>query len=102
MPKAPLLDPDEISRRLSTLHRWRLEGVRIAKTLTFADFKEAVDFLVKLRPEADRQNHHPDVSIHWNELTLTLWTHASGGLTERDFRLARAIDDMTEGHDAQA
>jgi len=44
------------------------------------------------RDPADEQNHHPDVAIHWNVVTLTLWTHASGGITERDFRLANAIE----------
>ena len=68
----------------------------ISKTLTLKDFGDVVRFLDRLVPVADEQNHHPDVAIHWNELTLTLWTHASGGLTERDFRLARAIDEMTE------
>lgn len=38
------------------------------------------------------RNHHPDVSIHWNVVTLTLWTHAADGITERDFRLAESIE----------
>ena len=96
MPKAPLLPPDEISTRLKTLEGWSLDGDRISRLLAFKDFREAVNFLVRLTDEADRQNHHPDVAINWNEMTLTLWTHASGGLTERDFRLAQAIDQMTE------
>ena len=96
MPKAPLLSPTEISAGLKNLQDWTLDGDRISKLLTFKDFRGAVDFLVRLTDEADRQNHHPDVVISWNEMTLTLWTHASGGLTERDFRLAEAIDHMTE------
>ena len=96
MPKAPLLTPDEVSSRLVNLRGWTLDGDRIKKLFTFKDFAEAVGFLGRITPVADEQNHHPDVEIHWNELTLTLWTHASGGLTERDFRLARAIDEMTE------
>ena len=96
MPKAPLLDDDEISSRLGSLRGWTLEGNKITKLFTFKDFAEAVAFLDRVTPLADEQNHHPDVSIQWNELTLTLWTHASGGLTERDFRLARAIDEMAQ------
>ena len=96
MPKAPLLTPDEVSARLSSLRGWTLEGDRISKLFTFKDFSEAVRFLDRIAPVADEQDHHPDVSIHWNELTLTLWTHVSGGLTERDFRLAGTIDQMTE------
>jgi 4a-hydroxytetrahydrobiopterin dehydratase len=96
MPKAPLLSPDEVVARLRELKGWLLEGTQIVKHFEFKDFREAVDFLVQVTGAADEQNHHPDVVIHWNELTLTLWTHASGGLTERDFRLATTIDQMTE------
>lgn len=96
MPKAPLLTPDEVSSRLEDLRAWTLDGPAITKLFTFKDFAHVVAFLDRITPVADEQNHHPDVAIHWNELTLTLWTHASGGLTERDFRLARAIDEMTE------
>ena len=96
MPKAPLLTPDQVATRLRDLHGWTLERDKITKLFTFKDFAAAVTFLDRVTPVADEQNHHPDVSIHWNELTLTLWTHASSGLTERDFRLARAIDEITE------
>jgi len=96
MPKAPLLSPDEVATRLNKLDGWSLEGTQIVKHFEFKDFRGAVDFLDQITPVADEQNHHPDVAIHWNELTLTLWTHASGGLTERDFRLATTIDQMTE------
>jgi len=102
MPKAPLLSADEVASRLASLLGWTLEENRISKRFQFKDFREAVNFLTELTPVADEQNHHPDVEIHWNELTLTLWTHASGGLTERDFRLAGTIDQMTEDHDAEA
>jgi 4a-hydroxytetrahydrobiopterin dehydratase len=91
------LDDDEISSRIASLRGWTLAGNKITKLLKFKDFAEAVAFLDRVAPLADEQNHHPDVSIQWNELTLTLWTHASGGLTERDFRLASAIDEMREG-----
>jgi 4a-hydroxytetrahydrobiopterin dehydratase len=97
MPKAPLLSPDEVAARLKELKGWSLEGTAIIKCFEFKDFRGAVDFLDRITAVADEQNHHPDVAIHWNELTLTLWTHASGGLTERDFRLAATIDTMTEG-----
>lgn len=96
MPKAPLLTSDEIATQVASLAGWTLETDRISKVFAFKDFREAVNFLTEITPIADEQNHHPDVAIHWNELTLTLWTHASGGLTERDFRLAKTLDEMTE------
>ena len=95
MPKAPLLDEREIGARLDTLAGWELDGKAIVKRLRFNDFGEAVRFVNQLVGPSDEQNHHPDVAIHWNELTITLWTHASGGLTERDFRLAQTIDGLS-------
>jgi 4a-hydroxytetrahydrobiopterin dehydratase len=96
MPAAALLSDDEIAARLRALPAWRQTGNAIARTFVTADFRSALDLVNAVAGPADEQNHHPDVSIHWNEVTFTLWTHASGGLTERDFRLARAIDEIAE------
>jgi 4a-hydroxytetrahydrobiopterin dehydratase len=92
MPKAPPLAEEEIALRLTRLPDWERRGGAIARTLTFRDFREALEFVNRVADEADAQDHHPDVHIHWNEVTLELWTHASNAITERDFRLAEAID----------
>lgn len=102
MPKAPLLSDEEITSALRALAGWERDGDAFVKTYRFADFRGAVDFLARVTTVADAQNHHPDVAIHWNELTLRLWTHASGGPTERDVRLARALNEMTEDAGAEA
>ena len=94
MPKAPLLDDDDIDARLGTLDGWERSGDAIVKRFAFKDFAQALAFLNRLAGPAEAMNHHPDVAIHWNEVTLTLWTHASGGLTHRDFDLARVIDGV--------
>ncbi len=94
MPKAPLLGDEDIEARLREVPEWRRSAQNLTRTLTFDDFSAAVSFLARVAVEADAQNHHPDVAIHWNEMTLTLWTHASGGITERDFALARTIDEL--------
>jgi len=96
MPKAPLLDDDDVSARLAGMPAWARSSNRLRRTLRFSDFTEAVAFVDRLVEPANAQDHHPDVSIHWNEVTLTLWTHASGGLTERDFRLAETINRLIE------
>jgi 4a-hydroxytetrahydrobiopterin dehydratase len=98
MPKAPLLTEEQILSGLRTLRGWQRHGERLVKVMMLADFAAAVAFLARVSPIADEQNHHPDVSIRWNELTLTLWTHASGGLTARDLRLAEAIDALENEH----
>jgi len=92
MPKAPLLSADEIHSLMAALSGWRREGDAIVKQFAFKDFTEALGFVNRIAEPAEAMNHHPDVAIHWNEVTLTLWTHASGGLTHKDFDLARAID----------
>lgn len=92
MPKAPALDDEEITRRLASLDGWERRGKLIGRDFTFCDFREALSFVNRVADEADAQDHHPDVHIHWSEVTLELWTHASDAITERDFRLAAAID----------
>ena len=97
MPAAPLLTEEEIAKGARALRGWERRGAELVKVFRFADFGEAVAFVQRLVEPADAQNHHPDVTIHWNEVTLSLWTHASGGITARDLRLAQTIDQMTEG-----
>jgi len=83
---------DEIDTHLAALPDWRLTECRLTRTATTRDFRSALELVTRIADPADEQNHHPDVAIHWNVVTLTLWTHASGGITERDFRLAQAIE----------
>ncbi len=94
MPAAPLLTESEIRSQLAGLPGWELVDGRLVRRVAFPDFRSAVDFVSRLTPIADEQDHHPDVSIHWGDLTLTLWTHAAGGVTRRDLRLARALEDL--------
>ena len=94
MPPAPVLTEDELRAALDDLPGWTPQDERIVKTFRFRDFAGALDFLNRVAQPAEEQDHHPDVAIHWNELTLTLWTHASGGITRRDVRLAHAIEQL--------
>jgi 4a-hydroxytetrahydrobiopterin dehydratase len=97
MPAAPLLTDKEVAERLETHASWARQGNMLVRTLKLKDFRGALDFVRKIADPADEQDHHPDVEIHWNQVTLKLWTHASGGITERDFRLAAAIDEIAAG-----
>lgn len=97
MPKAPLLTDEEIEGSLAGLPGWERTGDTIVKTFTFKNFLEALAFVNRIAEPAEAMNHHPDVAIHWNKVTLTLWTHASGGLTARDIDLARAIEPLAPG-----
>jgi 4a-hydroxytetrahydrobiopterin dehydratase len=58
------------------------------------DFKGSVDFVNRLAPEAEEMNHHPDLEISWNKVTVTISTHSEGGLTANDFELARRTEAL--------
>jgi 4a-hydroxytetrahydrobiopterin dehydratase len=93
-----LLTAAEITDQLRSLPDWRTvgaEGQAISATFKFADFKEALNFVNEVGDEAEQLNHHPDIDIRWNKVTLTLSTHSEGGLTQRDFELAQRIRAMT-------
>ncbi|MEA2412503.1 MAG: 4a-hydroxytetrahydrobiopterin dehydratase [Thermoleophilaceae bacterium] len=89
-----LLSDDDIQARLDELPGWRREGDSIARELKFEDFQGSVDFVNRITPPAEEMNHHPDIAISWNEVTLTLSTHSEGGLTQSDFELATRIDSL--------
>jgi 4a-hydroxytetrahydrobiopterin dehydratase len=88
------LSDDEIDRRLADLPGWERDGVCIKRTFKFDDFQGSVDFVNRITPPAEEMNHHPDISISWNKVDLTLSTHSEGGLTENDFELASRIDSL--------
>jgi 4a-hydroxytetrahydrobiopterin dehydratase len=85
------LDDEEIEERLSELGGWERAGDAIRREFTFDDFKGSVDFVTRLTPEAEGMNHHPDLEISWNTVTVSVTTHSEGGLTDNDFQLARRI-----------
>lgn len=94
---SPLLTDSEVSQQLAGLANWRrAEGddPAIAATFEFTDFVAALDFVNQVGHEAELMNHHPDVDIRWNKVTLVLSTHSEGGLTRNDFELARRINDV--------
>jgi 4a-hydroxytetrahydrobiopterin dehydratase len=86
------LDEAAVARELAVLAGWRRDGDAIVHTWRFADFKAAMIFVNGVAALAEKANHHPDIALHYNEVTLRLWSHDAGGLTARDFNLARAID----------
>ena len=70
---------------------WENNGKEITRTYKFKDFAEALAFVNKVGQLAEAADHHPDIDIRWNKVKLTLTTHSAGGLTEKDFALARQI-----------
>lgn len=76
---------------METVPCWENNGKEITRTYKFKDFKEALAFVNRVAELADAADHHPDIDIRWNKVKLTLSTHSAGGLTEKDFALARQI-----------
>ncbi len=90
----PLLSKDRVSNELKTLKGWALVGTEIRKTFELKDFVRAMGFVNSVALLAEKANHHPDIDIRWNKVTLTLSTHSAGGLTEKDFGLAKEIEHL--------
>jgi len=90
----PLLDDQEIERRLDDLDGWSREGDAITKTFEREDFVGSVKFVDSLVEPAEDMGHHPDLSISWDKVQVTITTHAEGGLTDNDFELAKRIDAL--------
>lgn len=89
-----MLDDTAIETALAQLSRWHREGHGIARSFQFSDFRAALAFVNRVGDEAERHKHHPDIVIHYSEVTLTLWSHDAGGVTGRDLRLAKVIDAL--------
>ena len=86
------LDDATLGAALARLPGWRRAGRAIEKAYRFGDFRAALAFVNRVGALAERQQHHPDIAIHYSEVTLSLWSHDAGGVTARDVKLAEAID----------
>ena len=89
----PLLDDAALTQALGDL-AWARDGDHLVRELTFPGFREAMAFVNRVADLAEEQNHHPDITVSWNRVTLRVTTHDSGGLTAADVQLARAVDAM--------
>jgi 4a-hydroxytetrahydrobiopterin dehydratase len=89
-----LLSDDEIGARLAELPGWERVGDSITSVAARADFRDALLYVGAVAYLAETANHHPDILIQWNRVTLTLSTHSAGGLTTNDFALADKINKL--------
>ena len=92
-PVPDLLDDDVINEAVAGL-QWDRDGDSLRKTVKRKDFAEAMAFVNQVAELAEAANHHPDISISWNTVVLTLSTHSAGGLTRLDLDLAGRIDRL--------
>jgi len=88
------LGAEEIEERLSRLDGWSRQGEMLVRERKGENFLGSLEFVNRLAPVAEDMNHHPDLAISWDTVTVTITTHSEGGLTERDFTLAERIDAL--------
>lgn len=86
------LNATQVKAALAKLPGWKRKGSIISRTYVFKDFPAAIKFVNKVAKLAEKAWHHPDIDIRWNKVTLALTTHDQGGLTNKDFKLARQFD----------
>jgi 4a-hydroxytetrahydrobiopterin dehydratase len=91
---ASLLGREEVEKKLRTLDGWKAEGGFLVKKFEFSEFMDGIGFVGKVAALAERLDHHPDISVRYTTVTLSVQTHSEGGITEKDFRLARAVDGL--------
>ena len=88
------LSQEQIAAALSELNGWGLDGEALTRTFRFADFVHAIGFVEHLAEVAEEKQHHPDIDIRYNKVTLQRSTHSAGGVTQRDVELAEAIEHL--------
>jgi len=91
------LNASQIKAALATVPDWSKRGKTIARTFGFKDFPAAIKFVNTVAKLAEKAWHHPDIDIRWNKVTLVLTTHDAGGLTDKDFALAKKFDQKAMG-----
>jgi len=88
------LTRDEVALLASDASGWTIGELAIERVITFKNFRAAMDFVNHIAEIAEMQNHHPDIAINYNKVTLALSTHKIGGLSRNDFILAAMINKV--------
>ncbi len=89
-----VLPDNEVEAFVEAHPEWSWADTEITRTFEFTDFNESMGFVTRVAMEAEKADHHPDIDVRWNKVTLTLSTHSEGGLTEKDLDLAEKADGL--------
>ena len=92
-----VLNGAELLPALQNLPGWNLNGNAIERVFEFSNFVEAMGFVNRIAEAAEAMNHHPDITINYNKVRLSLTSHDSGGVTKRDLRMAGKINEISAG-----
>lgn len=96
------LTEEQIAVHLNTLPGWRYDNDALIKTFEKADFREAVAFVGRIADLAEAANHHPDLTIRFKRVTVSLTTHKARGVSGRDFLLAQQIEGLNSPRRTEA
>lgn len=88
------LSDEEIRAAMAGLPGWTRDGETLTKTYAFATFPLGIGFVDRVALVAEELGHHPDITINYNRVTMTLSTHSEGGLTAKDVALAHRIEAL--------
>jgi 4a-hydroxytetrahydrobiopterin dehydratase len=91
------LSNDAIRQGLAKIQGWSYEGKELHKKYTFKSFMPGIEFVNKIAQAAESTVHHPDITINYNVVSISLSTHSEGGVTSKDFDLAGKIDHIHSG-----
>ncbi len=89
-----VLSDAEVQQALHQLRGWKKNGNAIERGFVFDGFVQAMEFVNQIAEAAEAVNHHPDILVSYNQVTLRLLSHDSGGVTQRDIKMAARINDM--------
>ncbi len=88
------LSDEEIQNALADLNEWKIEGKNLKKRFEFKNFAESLTFINHVGAIAETADHHPDICFGWGYAEFSITTHDTGGLTQNDFDLAKAIENL--------
>jgi len=90
-----VLDQQEIDQRLRRCHPdWTGTPEKLSRSIEFATFLTAAEFVNRIAPRCEELDHHPDLALRWRWVEVELSTHSAGGVTDKDFQLAAIVDEV--------
>jgi len=93
---ADLIDPSNLENFSKKVPEWEIEDDKLVRLFEFDDFNGAIDFVNSVAEIAEEAQHHPEIEIRYNNVTLSLITHDLGGLTKADFEVAQKVDNLVD------
>jgi 4a-hydroxytetrahydrobiopterin dehydratase len=87
------LSPGQIKQEFQSLPGWELKNDAISKLFRFNEFLEGIEFVNRVARIAEADDHHPDIHVNYTRVTFICSTHSEGGVTEKDIKLARQIEE---------